>query len=198
MIPLPLPTQFQTVKFVRRLEKIKRMLRNNPGLAKNTYRFTPTPEHRPIIHPLDRLQMTYSTQSSHTLKVHKPMLTEGRFYHSALVGTVDPGLPLFENHSALIRAINMAGTKSRLPSFFNSAFGDNKVIKAVPFINLGSFGDLSDINDYAFIYKVFSVRTHPVKNNWSGPYRTMPQIGVAVIIPKRAGVLPAAYPPDFM
>ena len=136
------------------------------------------------------LQMDYAAQRVPFLKMEEPPFPVRGIDNRALMGAIDGCRAGFQHDPALIRSIDIFGTEYGLPAATDSPFGDAHVIIAIPLVDLGSFCDRSPIHGHAIVQQLPAVRGHLVNDNRTGPMEAVSQIGLAVLIPERAGIFP--------
>ena len=124
------------------------------------------------------------------LEMEEPPFSFGGIHNRALMGAVDGCRAGFQHDLALIRPIDILGTEDGLPAATDTTFRDAHVIIAVPLVDLGPFRDMPPIHGHAIVQQFPAVRGHLVDDDGTGPIEAVSQIGLAVLIPERAGVFP--------
>ena len=199
VVELPLQPQLLTREIVIGSRQCNPCFFLDIGLSPTLDRLTDTvhihihTDYRPSVFPVHGLQMHHPAQRVVLLEMIEPPFSVRRIDYRALVRSVDAGHSPFEHHFLFIRSIDVLGAKYGLPATPHATFGNAQVIITVVLVNLGTFGDRTCVHGASFVQQLCSVGTHAVDDDRTCSPDASPQIGIAVLVPKRTRVFPFRY-----
>ncbi|MNJ36045.1 hypothetical protein D3C77_308170 [compost metagenome] len=167
-------------------------------LSVYSHRFSSRPDDRPVVHPFHRLKVAYPSDCPRALKMHEPRLPDVQLHQCPLVRAIDIGSSLLEDNPPFIWAVYIPRAKHGLPACLYAALWNNQIIIPVSLIYFRSFGNFAYVDNDAVIQQRLAVRAHAMNNNRTRADGAMSKISISVIVPERAGILPAGNALHFM
>ncbi len=125
--------------------------------------------------------------------MQEPRLARGELNQTTLVGTINLCSSLAQYHPAFIGAVNVLRSQDGLPASLYSAFWYYQVVVVITFIDLGAFRCFAHIDNAPLIQEFSPIGPHAVDNDRTRTYRAVSQVGLAIVVPERTGILPLAY-----
>ena len=122
--------------------------------------------------------------------MQEPPLAGRRIHDGALVGAVDLRGTGLQHDLSLVWTIQILGAEDGLPAATDAAFRDAQVVIPVPFMDFRPFRDGAAVNRHAVVQQFLPVRRHLMDDNGAGAVEAVPQVGLSVLIPEGARILP--------
>ena len=158
-------------------------------------------DERPILAPCHGLQMQDAAIDAVVLEVEEPVLARGRVDPRALMGAVGAGIALMQNDFLLIGAEGAARAERHLPARADATRRRKDVVPAVALIKLRAFHrgvhqlvveHLDPVVQQAACVWGHAADIDAVLDATAALGVGVGHVGVAVVVPERAGVDPAA------
>ena len=147
-MPLPLQAKDVGVEFITFLWSADRIFGTCLWLLVSQYRFATAitilvnADNRPIVHPLNWLQVYQTAGSTYILEVHEPVFTFRSIYPTTLVRTINRSISLCQYSLPFIRTIYILGTEHHLPTCRNTTSWMEDVIVSITLVELRTFASL--------------------------------------------------------
>ena len=147
-MPLPLRRKCISVEFVTFLRSADRICLTYIRLFVSQDRFATAvtvfidTDHRPVVHPLHRLEMHNTSVSADILKVEEPVFSGRSIHPCTLVRTVDWRVTLREYCFPFVRTVDVFRTQYDLPACRYPAGRMEDIIIVVSLIHFRTFASL--------------------------------------------------------
>jgi len=154
----------------------------------------------PSVAPRERLQVHDAAIGHAVLEMDEPRLAGVQLHPCALVRPVDVGVALGHNDAVLVGAVDVPRAQDGLPAGGHAPRRGEDGVEAIALVKLGPFDggmllgavkhDPSSVQQRAAI-GAHPADLQPVLDPRAAPGERVDQVGLPVIIPKRAGIDPA-------